>query len=138
MAKPGLLKLFAAIFYDFTLLIAVLFLATFLALPFNHGEAVTERQFVYPVYLLAVTILFYGWFWTHGGQTLGLKTWNIRLRSDNFQPVSWKQALIRFAVAIISWLCFGLGFIWILFDKKHRSWHDIASKSGLYLENIAV
>ena len=137
MAKPGLLKLFAAIFYDLILLVAVLFLATFLALPFNSGEAFGKQQIIYPLYLLAVTVLFYGWSWTHGGQTLGLKTWKIRLRSDNRQPISWQQALIRLVIAFFSWLCFGLGFIWILFDKNHRSWHDIASKSALYLENMA-
>ena len=38
-------------------------------------------------------------------------------------------ALLRFLIAIISWLCGGLGFWWILWDKQKRSWHDRYSES---------
>jgi uncharacterized RDD family membrane protein YckC len=133
MAKPGLLKLLAVIFYDSILLLAVLFAATYLVLPLNHGEAFSNRPIAYPLYLLSVCFAFYGWFWTHGGQTLGMRTWKLKLLSDRgLKAITWKQALIRFVFAMISWLCFGLGFIWIALDKNHRSWHDIVSKSGLY------
>lgn len=133
MAKPGLIKYLAVIFYDSILLLAVLFAATALALPFNQGEAFSKQQIVYPLYLLTVSFIFYGWFWTHGGQTVGMKAWKLRLQSDNgMQVITWKQALIRFFFAMISWLCFGLGFIWIALDKNRRSWHDIVSQSGLY------
>ncbi|MCF9010957.1 RDD family protein, partial [Pseudomonas carnis] len=36
-----------------------------------------------------------------------------------------------FVVSIASWLCVGLGFIWSLFDKHKRSWHDIYSDTQL-------
>ena len=39
------------------------------------------------------------------------------------------QALLRFVVAIGSWLFCGLGFLWVLWDKDKRSWHDIYSES---------
>ena len=39
------------------------------------------------------------------------------------------QALLRFLVAIGSWLLCGLGFFWVLWDKEKRSWHDIYSES---------
>ncbi len=37
--------------------------------------------------------------------------------------------LLRFMVAIASWLCAGLGFFWSLFDKQKRTWHDIYSNT---------
>ncbi len=134
MTLRHFLRLLAAISYDLLLLIALFFLATALVLPFNQGHAFRSEQWFYPIYLLLVSFLFYGWFWTHGGQTLGLKTWKITLLSFNKTPVTWKQALLRFLSAIISWSCFGLGFLWFFFDKKQRSWHDRISKTQLFFD----
>ncbi|MGZ8191298.1 MAG: RDD family protein [Methylococcaceae bacterium] len=132
---PGFLRRLGAIFYDFILLIAVLFLATALLLPFNAGEAFTSSQILYPLYLLAVSFFFYGWFWTHGGQTLGLRTWKIKVLTFNRQTISWQQALVRFLTAIVSWGFFGLGFLWILFDKNKLSWHDHLSQTTLFFDS---
>ena len=131
MPKPGFIELIGAIFYDLLLVVAVLFFATMLALPLNGGKAF-DNSLGYSAYLVTCCFLYYGWFWTHGGQTLGLKTWKIRLISENNQSISWKQAFIRFFVAILSGFCLGLGFIWMFFDKHQRSWHDIASKTSLF------
>lgn len=135
MIKPSLFRLLCAIIYDLLLLTAVLFFATALLLPFNGGEAFTNRQIFYPLYLLTVSFAFYSWFWVHGGQTLGLKAWKIKLLSDNRQPVNGRQAFIRFVTALVSLSFFGLGFLWMLFDKNRRSWHDIASNTGLFIES---
>lgn len=32
-------------------------------------------------------------------------------------------------IAIASWLCLGLGFLWMLWDKDKRTWHDRYSES---------
>jgi uncharacterized RDD family membrane protein YckC len=134
MARPSLLRYLAAVIYDFILLIAVLFFATALLLPFNDGRAI-DSQIFYSLYLLLVSFLFYGWFWTHGGQTLGLRAWKIKALSNIHQPITWRQASIRFIIAIISWGCLGLGFLWVLVDKEQRSWHDLASKTVLFQES---
>lgn len=124
----------AAVIYDSLLLLAVLFLATTVALPFNAGEAFSAGQVIYPLYLVAVSFVFYGWFWTHGGQTLGLRSWKMRLvdRHDN-RAVDWRQALLRYLAAVLSWLCLGMGFVWILIDKKNLAWHDYLSGTRLIL-----
>lgn len=134
MTKPGFLRHLAVLFYDGLLLVGVLFFATAILLPVNGGEAFSRQQIYFPLYLFFVSFGFYGWFWTHGGQTLGLKAWKIKLLTNNLQSISWKQAFIRFLAAILSWAFFGLGFIWVLIDKNQRSWHDIISKTGLYLD----
>jgi uncharacterized RDD family membrane protein YckC len=134
MNKPGLLRHLAAIIYDFLLLVALLFFATAILLPFNDGEAFSHQRVFYPLYLLVVSFLFYGWFWTHGGQTLGLKAWKIKVLTNKHELISWRQAVIRFIVSLCSWSILGLGFLWVLVDKNQRSWHDIASKTGLFLE----
>jgi uncharacterized RDD family membrane protein YckC len=136
MTKPGLLRHLAAIIYDFLLLVALLFFATAILLPFNHGEAFSHQQILYPLYLFVVSFCFYGWFWTHGGQTLGLKSWKIRVLNDKYELITWRQAFIRFITSLFSWGILGLGFLWVLIDKNQRSWHDIASKTGLFVVSI--
>jgi uncharacterized RDD family membrane protein YckC len=130
-SAPGFLCRLAIVAYDLLLLIALLFLATALLLPFNAGEAFTQEQIFYPIYLLIVSFLFYGWFWTHGGQTLGLRAWKTKVLTVNQQPISWTQALVRFVTASAS--C-GLGLLWILVDKQRRSWHDHLSKTAVFFD----
>lgn len=126
-----------AIVYDLFLLAAVLFLATAIALPLNAGAAFTSGQYLYPVYLLAVSFLFFGWFWTHGGQTLGMRAWKIKVLTRDRKPIGWSQALIRFIAALVSWGVFGLGFLWIIIDRQRRSWHDYLSHTALFFETAS-
>ncbi|WP_351119720.1 RDD family protein, partial [Psychrobacter sp. SMN/5/1215-MNA-CIBAN-0208] len=46
---------------------------------------------------------YFVWFWTHGGQTLPMKTWRLRLESANGRPLSAGHALVRY---VLGWLWF--------------------------------
>jgi uncharacterized RDD family membrane protein YckC len=130
----GLFRRLMAIIYDLFLLIALLFIATAAAMVLNKGNAIQPGQPLYPVYvvyLLMISFIFYGWFWTHGGQTLGMKTWKMKLQQENGEAVTWPLALLRFITAILSWAAAGLGFIWSLFHPQRRTWHDITSRCVL-------
>ncbi|HSN22745.1 MAG TPA: RDD family protein [Methylomicrobium sp.] len=129
---PGLFRRLAAVVYDSFLLIAVLFVATAAILPLNAGVAFTSKQFFYPVYLLGISFIFYAWFWTHGGQTLGMRAWKIKVLTTDKHPITWHQAMLRFMFAILSWAFLGFGFWWILFDSEKRSWHDRLSKTSVF------
>ena len=72
---------------------------------------------------------FFAKFWTHNGQTLGMQVWGIRIQNKDGSAIDLWQALLRFLLAILSWLCLGLGFLWMLWDKEKRTWHDIYSES---------
>ncbi len=134
MRSPGFFRHLAIILYDALLLVALLFLATALVLPYNEGEAFTSTQYIFPFYLLFISFIFYGWFWTHGGQTLGMKAWKVKLLTFNYQPITWSHAFKRFSIAIISWCCFGLGFFWQLINKQKYTWHDRYSRTALFFE----
>lgn len=133
MSTPNLLRRFAAIFYDSLLLLSVLFLSTALILPFNAGQAFST-SWLYSLYLLCVSFGFYGWFWTHGGQTLGLKAWKLQVLTIDKKSITWRQAFLRFSSAIISWLVLGMGFAWAL-RKDKRCWHDVFSKTDIFYKN---
>ena len=134
IVPTGLIRRFMAIIYDLLLLLAILFIASLLAFVANRGVAIDSSHpyhTLYMAYLLMISFLYFAWFWVHGGQILGMKTWKIKLLSSTLGTISWKQALIRFCSAAVSWCCLGCGVIWSVFDKQHRTWHDIASNSRL-------
>jgi len=107
--------------------------ATGLVLPLNKGKAFSGNEYLFPLYLIAICYFYFGWCWTHGGQTLGMRTWKIKLQAFDRQPVSWKKSLIRFIGSLLSWSVFGLGYFWMLIDKNHYSWHDYLSETSVYL-----
>ena len=131
----GLFRRLFAIFYDCFLLAAILFIAAAVAIAINQGKAIeTDSSFrpLYTITMFAICYLYFSWFWINGGQTLGMKTWRIQLRhADADKNVDWMTASVRFFTAIFSWGVFGLGFLWSLFDKKNRCWHDLSSKTVL-------
>lgn len=142
----SLFKRLITIIYDIFLLIALFFMigipvSIFTTFIFNSGNAITEEhafyllnQVIILLTLFSTSVAFYVWFWTHGGQTLGMKTWRVRLISDNNQPITRKQAILRYFSAILSWGILAMGFVWIIFDSNKRSWHDIFS--GSHLEQL--
>ena len=127
----GLWRRLAALAYDAFLLFALLAVATALLLPLTGGEAVAPDNRVYPLYLLAVGYLYFGWCWTHGGQTLGMRAWHIRIRTVHGEAVPWSRAGVRCLAALLSFGACGAGFLWAAFDHEGRSWHDRLSRTVL-------
>jgi uncharacterized RDD family membrane protein YckC len=139
----GLGRRFAAIFYDALLCVALLMVTTFIykliwmafvgeARLRELSEAGTlDGDPLLSTILLFTLFAFFAKFWTHAGQTLGMQVWGIRVQNPDGTGITLWQALLRFVVAIASWLCVGLGFFWSLFDKQKRSWHDMYSETQL-------
>lgn len=132
--RPGTLRYLSSIFYDTLLLSSVLVLATAAVLPLNDGNAIPPDNPFYSAYLLGLSFLYFGWCWSHGGQTLGMRAWRIRLRHRGGDTVGWRHAAVRFSCALISLLPFGAGFLWAIVDREHLSWHDRCSGTMLVVE----
>ena len=127
----------AAMFYDSLVLVCVIFIA-WQPVPLLPDDQWPEwlGRMVRLSYLGLVIFLFFGWFWTHGGQTIGMRAWKIRLLDAASEPgsliaIDWRQAFVRLLVAGLSLAAAGLGFLWAVFDRENRTWHDIASQSRL-------
>jgi uncharacterized RDD family membrane protein YckC len=128
----GLFRRLFAIFYDCFLLTAILFIVSAIATALNHGEAIQPRYRHYLfLVLFCFSYLYFAWFWIHGGQSLGMKTWRIRIQTCDNSKIDWRTAAIRFISAIFSWGVFGLGFLWAFFDRDKRCWHDLISHTVL-------
>jgi len=126
--SPTLARRLAALVYDTLQVIAILMLVSlpFVLLDFGQG----------PVYqsALALSIFaFFAKFWRHGGQTLGMKSWDIRIVSNNGQAITLTQCLLRLMAAIPSLLFFGIGYFWMLIDKDKLTWPDRFSDTHLIM-----
>ncbi|GAB3679274.1 RDD family protein [Salinisphaera aquimarina] len=129
----GLLRRLAASVYDLFLLVGLWLISGMLLLPFHQGQAVDGHSPWVRLYFLFIPYLFFSWFWMHGGQTLGMKAWRIRLRATDGGPVQWYQAVLRYAAAWVSWLSI-VGMLWCLFDGQRRCLQDIVSNTEVVAE----
>ena len=77
--------------------------------------------------------MFFTWFWVHGGQTVGMRAWRLRVVSFDGERIGWRTAAIRFLLAIVSAAMLGLGYLWVLIDPERLAWHDRLSKSRVVL-----
>ena len=94
----------AAAGYDTLLVTALLLLVTALAMIATRGEAITADRvgawaYAYRALVAAVVALYFGVAWTARGQTLGMKTWGIRLETAAGTVPGWRTALLRLACA---------------------------------------
>ena len=126
----GFIRRLAAILYDLLLLFATLLIAS---LPWVIS-GIQQGQVGYMFYVAFIYViipLYYIGFWVYGGQTLGMKTWKIRVVNLEGHSIGWGRSSLRMACAILSIGVCGFGFIHALFDSRNRTWHDILSKSQL-------
>lgn len=83
-------------------------------------------------YLAAGALIFFNWifFYVQQGQSFGKTFIGLRVVRIDGAPIDYKTALLRHFVGYpISLLCFGLGFLWMLWDAKGQGWHDKLAKT---------
>jgi uncharacterized RDD family membrane protein YckC len=119
----SLFKRGAAFVYDLLILVGLLATFTLLAVVLHDG-AIASGSVWFQLALLAVVVAFFCGFWVHGGQTLGMRAWRIRLVSQDGTPLTWPRAALRFAAGAVALLPLGLGLWWGIFDAQRRGWHD--------------
>lgn len=108
LPPASFLRRLGAALYDCLLLAGVLLAASALALGFAVG-VIGAEQFknhnpllgnpLFSSFLFLVCFFFYAWFWTHDGQTLGMRAWKIRVQQPDGKGITWWQALVRFLLA---------------------------------------
>jgi uncharacterized RDD family membrane protein YckC len=54
-------------------------------------------------FLFVVLGIYFVWFWSHGGQTVAMKAWHVRVVTARGDALTQPRALVRYA---LSWLWF--------------------------------
>jgi len=134
MQASGLLRRCGAMLYDAFLLIALLMLATVPFIVARRGELVEPRDnLAYQVVLFVVIFGYFVGYWAWKGRTLGMQSWGLQLETTAHQVPGVGACTLRFFAALLSWATFGLGFLWQLWDRDRRTWHD--RLSGTFLNH---
>ena len=119
-----LLARIAAMIYESLLVIAVVFVASFIIIPIVGEMHLPWQRYFFQVYILSILFGYFSAFWLRSGQTLAMKTWRIRLVNRAGGPLSFKQAALRFVLALLGLLLGGIGFWWALIDRDRQFLHD--------------
>ena len=100
---PGLARRLAAFVYEGVLLFGVVMIAGLVYSAVTQHRHALEGRVGMMVFLFLVLGLYFTWFWTHGGQTVAMKAWHLRLLDADGRPVSRGRAVMRY---LLSWLWF--------------------------------
>jgi uncharacterized RDD family membrane protein YckC len=80
----------------------VVFLAAYLFSSLSQTRNAMDNRNALQGFLFVVFGIYFVWFWAKG-QTLAMKTWDIRVVDLNGQPITQKRAFLRY---FLSWLWF--------------------------------
>ncbi|MFC3033194.1 RDD family protein [Pseudoalteromonas fenneropenaei] len=67
------------------------------------------------ILIVGVSVLFFGYFWSRSGQTIGMRAWRIQVQTLDGQLPSFTQASLRSLCSLL-----GLGNLVVLVDFKHQ------------------
>ena len=142
--RAGFWRRFASLVYDtlaiiaFAMLTVVLYLFAIQGLisldviALNGAEDVSARiqdslllSGIRSSLLVLVGLVFFGFFWTKSGQTIGMRAWRLKVQTSQGSLISWPQAIIRSISALL-----GLGNLVVLVDfKNKKALQDYLSKT---------
>jgi uncharacterized RDD family membrane protein YckC len=141
--KASLTRRLASLVYDGFLLFAIALLYAAVLLTFrilllgldaatNHDPNVPSQWLGFIGLYVSLSAYFYVC-WRKQGQTLGMKSWRIKLQDVDGQLASPSQCVRRCLFAIPSLACGGLGFLWCLLPPNRACWHDLASATEVIM-----
>jgi uncharacterized RDD family membrane protein YckC len=117
--------------YEACALTAVLWLAGFGLGLVENAVGLTHSRLAFQVYLVGVAGLYFVWQWRRGGQTLPMKTWRLKLVSNDDRALRPRQAIVRYVAALAGSALFGAGFLWALVDRDRRFLHDRIARTKI-------
>lgn len=125
LIAPALWRRMSAWLYEGVLMFGVLFLAGYLFSSLTQSRHALERVHQLQAFLFVVIGIYFIWFWSRG-QTLPMKTWNIRIVDRNGQRLTQSRALLRY---LLAWVWFLPSLLFIQLTALHPVW-DIFVVAG--------
>lgn len=122
---PGLRRRLASMAYESLLLLGVLSVAFMLPqLAIGMVFGIVSPGWVLIGHVFVALGAYFIWYWHHGGQTLAMQTWKIRLSTPSGARPSLACLALRYVLAWPSIIYFGVGVLWALFDRDRQFLHD--------------
>ena len=132
---PSLRRRLASMAYESLLLVGVLSVAFMLPnLVLGMGFDILLPGWALLGHIAVVLGGYFVWYWRHGGQTLAMQTWKIRLTTSSGAPPSLARLALRYVLAWPSIVYLGAGLLWALFDRDRQFLHDRLAGTRLVLK----
>ena len=133
---PGLMRRLGGVLYDGLTLVALWLLASAVFTSFYGVVSAGQPRLLLQVFSLLVIAGYFLWCWTHGGQTLAMRAWRIRVVHANGMPLTLLGAILRFLLAGSGILAGGLGLWWALLDRDGQFLHDRLAKTRIVVVSL--
>lgn len=153
LQAPSVRRRMACWMYEGVLMFAVVFIAGWLFSTLGQmRDAMDTRRPLLQAFLFIIFGIYFAWFWARG-QTLAMKTWDIRIVDREGRPVGQARALARYFLAWIWFvpplavlapmrlpvgevavLTVGWVLVWALLSRFHpqrQFWHDVVAGTRL-------
>jgi len=153
-AAPSLRRRMACFIYEGVLLFGVVMIAGYLFSSLTQQRNAMVGRHALQAFLFVVLAIYFVWFWSHGGQTVAMRAWHVRVVDAAGAPLTQLRALARYA---FSWLWFlpALLLLWAwgvrdtgtvfgvmasgilayaalaLLHPKRQFWHDAVCRTQL-------
>lgn len=138
--------------YEGLLMFGVVFISGYLFGTLSQTRNAMDNRHALQAFLFVIFGIYFVWFWARG-QTLAMKTWNIRVVDLQGAPLTQRHALLRYVFSwlwflpplVLSWLTgmsgkeggvLTLGWVasWAILARFHpqkQFWHDAFAKTRL-------
>ncbi len=103
LGPPGVARRLACFLYESILLFGVLMLAAYVFSSLTQQRHALQGKAGLQAFLFVILGIYFGWFWSRGGQTLAMKTWHLRVVRSDGKALSQARAVARY---VASWLWF--------------------------------
>jgi uncharacterized RDD family membrane protein YckC len=130
LPAPGIWRRLACFVYEGVLLFGVVMIAGYLYSSLTQQRHALQGQLGLQLFLFIVLGIYFVWFWSHGGQTVAMRTWHIRLVRADGAPVSQLRALARY---LLAWVW----FVPALAAARIAGLHGGGAILGLLLAGVA-
>jgi uncharacterized RDD family membrane protein YckC len=122
--SPGAVRRLMSMLYETLIVLAILLFAALTFLGVSNGRLSGEVRHIFQLYLFVILGIYFVACWSRGGRTLPMQTWRMRVVRSDALPLGVRQAVLRYALAWLSLLLFGVGFLWTFFDRDRQFLHD--------------
>jgi uncharacterized RDD family membrane protein YckC len=96
---PALHRRLLCVVYESVLLFGIVFIAGYLFSTLTQQRNGLTHHHLMTAWIALVVGAYFVWFWTHGGQTVAMKTWKLRVVDAQQRPVTVPRAVARYVLA---------------------------------------
>ncbi len=103
LPPPSVRRRLAALVYEAVILFGIVFFAGYLFSTLTQQRNGLVHRDLLTAWIALVVGVYFVWCWTHGGQTLPMKTWRLRLVGRDGGALRPLRAVVRY---LLAWLWF--------------------------------